>query len=86
VPGWTDCCCEIAERQSVVGVARTETNRRAKLPSIGRAGGSGDGFGRAWSVAAVWAQKEEARRFTNGASADRRDGFHVGLSELVRAI
>ena len=53
MPGWTDCCREIAERQSVVGVPRTETNRRAKLPSIGRAGGSGDGFGRAWSVAAV---------------------------------
>lgn len=71
MPGWTDCCREIAERQSVVGVARTETNRRAKLPSIGRAGGSGDGFGRTWSVAAVWDQKEEARRF-NGASPDRR--------------
>ena len=86
MPGWTDCCREIAERQSVVGVPRTETNRRAKLPSIGRAGGSGDGFGRAWSVAAVCAQKEEARRFTNGASADRRDGFHVGLSEFVTVI
>jgi len=86
VLGWTDSCRELVERQSVVGAPRTETNRRTKLPSIGRASGSGDGFGRAWSVAAVWAQKEEARRFTNGASADRRDGFHVGLSELVRAI
>lgn len=84
MPGWTDCCREIAEQQSVVGVARTETNRRAKLPSIDRAGGSGDGFGRARSVAAVWTQKEDARRFTNGASADRQDRFHVRLSELVR--
>ena len=34
MPGWTDCCREIAERQSV-GVTRTETNRRAKLRSSG---------------------------------------------------
>lgn len=50
--GWTDSCREIAEQQSVVGAGRTGTNQRAKPPSIGRAGGSGHGFGRASSVAA----------------------------------
>jgi hypothetical protein len=90
VLGWTDDCREITERQSVVGARRMGSNRRIKLPSIGREGGSGDGFGRASSAVAslvhalVRAKEEEARRFTNGASADRRDGFQVGPSELVR--
>ncbi|HXR24748.1 MAG TPA: DUF2934 domain-containing protein [Candidatus Binataceae bacterium] len=54
--GWTDSRREITERQSVVESRRTGTNQRAKLPGIGRAGGSGHGFGRASLVAASLAR------------------------------